>query len=449
MENDNNKKGYCGGARNEDRVVTARYCTLVGFFSFFSAGVCFCMAAGFGERRAATYACDVNWVNSSGDTVELNDARLTGEEARRYALMLCDGYEANREKFQHYICRGEVRWGRLKVSLSLPDLKELLGTDDGFLEAARQGMVVPSIRECWKGTGYILEVLDVRSGNLRRFISTAVAEKPGEPVLPGPYAPDGTAYCNGGRELLTDGKYFFIKGVTIGNLMGEVSKDPDFDQLVIFSSWNQRVWGWVSPMDQLRAYIERVLPDPAKRATLTVRRNVPKIGFLTSEVVYDSPYSRETWWVCEEKGYIAVLKESVNKEDGYISRHICDDVRRVGRRGWWPMHLIQFGDSGNGIELRVLEVDADRRPARDMFTLTLSHASVSVRDPEFLRWPLRIEGQKQLTVEDIPKLLARYYGQPEPPKRRPLWRRAATVAVVALLVVGGGWYAYLQYRRRR
>jgi hypothetical protein len=97
-----------------------------------------------------------------------------------------------------------------------------------------------------------------------------------------------------------------------------------------------------------------------------------------------------------------------------------------------------------------LEVDVSR-PSKEIFTLTLSNASVYVlsNSPEPPRGPVKLEGQVQVSVNDIPGLLSRYYGRPAPAKPRPLWHYVAIAIVVTLLIGGGTSYAYFRYRSRR
>lgn len=434
-------------ATGSKRTVTSRYGYTTGFSSLLRTAVYVCMAIAHGEYVRVLYAWHSELENPGAGAPGSGQETLTGTEAERYLLMLCDGYEANRDKFQYYICRGEVRWGRLKVSLSHPDVEKLLATDDGLLDAARQGLVVFSSRNCLEGTGFLLEFLDIRSRNIWRFRWTNTAEKPGDPVLPRAGAAQGPHYCNGNVDVLADDKYFIVAGRrALPPYMGEVSKQPSF--VGVYSPWHESAWRSMSAMDTLRGYLQIVLPDPTKKAVLTVTKNVRKLGFMTTQVRFTMPGREETWWVCEDKGYIPVLVTVDSTENNYRSWRICDDIRRVDRRGWWPMHVAHWSsDSWSGIELRVHEVEAGRRPTRDMLTLTLAETPISVMyDP--LR-PMYIQGTMRVTVDDIPRLLARYYGRPEPSKSWPLWRYVTLAVTAIIVVVSGCGYAYVRLRRRK
>lgn len=132
---------------------------------------------------------------------------LTGEAAVRYARMLCDGDESIREKFQYYTCRGEVRIGDLRTQLSdkltNPDVVELLATDQGIMDATRQGVAVISRGKCIEGSGYLLEMLHAGARRVERFRSSVMAERPKELVIS--KRTISVALCQGGYDLFTDG----------------------------------------------------------------------------------------------------------------------------------------------------------------------------------------------------------------------------------------------------
>lgn len=138
----------------------------------------------------------------------------------------------------------------------------------------------------------------------------------------------------------------------------------------------------------------------------------------------------------------SLLKETYG--DYWYHLYICDDIRRVERRNWWPMHIIRMSQS-RAIELRVWDVDVTH-PSKELLTLTLYNAALGPSYPS-LHDSVKLQGKSQVTIDDIPRLLARYYGRPDPAKPRPLWQYVTIVVAASIVLVSGCGYAYVPLRR--
>ncbi|GIW92635.1 MAG: hypothetical protein KatS3mg110_0676 [Pirellulaceae bacterium] len=408
---------------------------------------------------------------------------LEGEEARQYALVVYDGYVSNREKFRYYICTC-----RLQVSTKVRGLEEAfrgnLPLDDEYCPHFGRSQA---------------DLVCARSGDilLYRFRTPQTPRPIDIKELPKPQmTPQATpvklGFCFLDYDVLFDSTY--VINTCFTNYIAEKARWNAWN-VSNYGPWNRRIQGGEDEMDELGRWLEAMAQRRDLNMTVRVERNVDRWDFPTTliKVVVVTP-NYPNLKGGEPLISTTFFKYSIDESRGYIPIHIegvqylspakqpakrellavwgthCLDIRKVGR-GWWPYHWVSAqvradgltvetvwkgvdASSGQPVKLLIDAMEGEvidlqlRKPPRKLLAVTFSKGD-GVRAPYGEGYsPIRFTEPTEVTVDDIPRLLAMYFRQPPPPPKRG-WQSAVLV-IAALLFSTAllGWLVYRRYRRR-
>lgn len=367
-------------------------------------------------------------------TVQGEGVPLGAGESRDYALVLCEGFLANRDRFKAFTCRGIVGCGWAR------SVEEALA--EGLLQAGKTDE--PPMEFLW-----------VKSGPEYRY---SLVDVPGKRSHTG-----GSMWCYQPGERVGNDIYRLTLGPW-GNFVGDYQtapskKDPGA------TPWTPGCFG--GGECQLLCYVKKSLTAPGTIAKVTVVKNVMvrnrtttmiqltqtvKVGDGKSEEAY------EKYYVDESRGYIPIWAENSS------GRWIAIDVEYVAGKGWWPMRWVtNYLDNDRrakddpavrGHELRVTEIVVGKPKPDDLRIAVPARTRLAVRLgslPNSNERPLgrflQLARPAQVRGDTIAALLAEHGYDV---RRPPLFARILSTLAVAVAVVASiGVYMWYRIRGRR
>lgn len=375
---------------------------------------------------------------------------LDDTQARQYVSLLYDGFVTNREKFPNYTCRCRTR-----IAYKLDNIEAIL-----------RGSLPHDTTFCEAGGTNEAELICTRSGKIMRW--KYITDIPsGRNIFP-------YQFCFTKMDVLCDGKYF-LKAYPRGGfatVMGEIASWPAWDADV-HGPW-EAIKLATSPTEQLEAMAARLKDIP--QINVSVKRNMQTFNRSTTHVVmrYESTegIQEDVIAIDESCGYIPIFLQHVRYEflkgperkvggiSTGITLHACTDIQKV-KGGWWPMCWVYAQRPGQAnsadelwkqreqnilaLEIQVLDIDLNK-PKHDMLTVTLP-ADSAVRSPFDDARLIRFREPTRIAIQDIPGLLACYYGQAGSPTAKSPWR--GLILSSAVIVVGTLLLVWIFYRRFR
>jgi len=362
---------------------------------------------------------------------------LSGELAKQYILMLCDGFDKNRHAFVQFTCRCHVVCGTTHV---------------------------PS--QWWKNNCWEQEVTNVeeegevlvaKDGDVFRYSFTRGKDQLHAEIRKGEFS-----MCLSSEHILADDKYVFWDD----SLGPQAIISPRHELASGFyysmtTPWQPRFLNERAFLDDLRFLITKY------NARYKVRRNVA-FGPEKLTVIYSGDltgkYSVTEYYVDEPRGYMPrkILYVSDALSGARQVRVLYTEVSYVRGYGWFPMRWSAvsspYGEDRQdkvrcfAIELRVTDLSIGR-PKRELLQLKIPKGRhlIDQRFPPSAK-PLVIPEDTFISVKDIPILLDRYRNPSkyvESARRGPrpsLWPRVVLVVLGVIAVLG---IAYIGYRRWR
>jgi len=376
---------------------------------------------------------------------------LSGEMGKQYVLMLCDGFDKNREAFKQYTCRfmlvcGTTEcpgqwWKRDSWDTQIDAVDQtaagLLARDGKVfryqLAAEKYRISSPSPSDGSGGRG---ENATTSSG------TTAVS-----------FASLG-CFGFGKEDTLFDDEYV-ISDVEIGPqaIISPIEDWPGFRSSII-SPWHPKV-----TFLHDHPYIEavRYLVLSSSEFYFSVKRDAQAgLAVLT----YPFVDSTLEYVVDERRGFlpIKVIKTSKSAQKVTVTV-LYVEATHIKGFGWFPMRwtFVYSSDGEKNVvcsvtELRVTELTMGR-PTPELLTMKVPQGRRFIDQTNLGKLKqLVMEKDTNVTIKDVPTLVDRYRNPSkyvESARRGPrlsLWPRVVLVVLGAVAVLG---IAYIGYRRWR
>ncbi|GIW90796.1 MAG: hypothetical protein KatS3mg109_1228 [Pirellulaceae bacterium] len=371
---------------------------------------------------------------------------LTGDEARQYALMLCDGFDKNRQAFQRFTCRFTVVCGSAKCG------GEWWTKDswDGNVETVSQ----------------VADGLLVKDGKVFRY--SIVPRPPASP-------PKGVDHPkqDRGNSAVDLSRGFSLGCFPEDHILADneyiLSEAPIGPQAIISrrSDWDRALWSMRTPWHPVflneYAYLDwlrRIIgPAPTRSgAKFRVIRGAPVGPHRLTIVDLGTDF-----YIDESRGYMPIKMvdfEYVLDKLGGTPRlgdrvvALFTEVSQVKGYGWFPMKWTSVSGRRDKttcliFQLQVTELTMGRpKPELLQLKIRAGRHLIDQKNATKLR-DLVIDQDTFVTAKDLPKLLDRYYNPSKylgsiGPRRRPavwawlLWGFCGVVAAI------GGTYLYIR-----
>jgi hypothetical protein len=359
---------------------------------------------------------------------------LSGETAKQYALMLCDGFDKNREAFQQFTCRFTVVCGRTQCP-------------GQWWRGDSWGAEMETVRQTAEG-------LLARDGNVFRYklmpgkVKVEFERAPVQDMVGHTGEKNSVAFFSSGlgygtEDMLFDDE-FVINDPEMGPqaIISPINEWPEFRGLMI-TPWQPRFLNPNAFLEDVRICITQY------NTSCKVTRDMPFGSGRVTLVEFGTVY-----YVDEERGYIPRKALYVHHKERV--KALFTEAGYVEGKGWFPMKwtLVDSPYAEDKVvscfvtELRVTELTMER-PGRELLTMKVSKGRHFIDQTNLGKLKqLVIEEDTDVGIKDVPKLVDRYRNPTysEVP-RKPVGKRVVVVAC-GMLVVAGVGYAYYLYRRR-